>query len=221
MDDGLLEFANTKNRILSLREKLHHHNHCYYVKDDPDISDAAYDRMFRELQELEAAHPEFASPDSPTQRVGAPPSTELKTVRRSVPMLSINNAFSDSDIHEFDKRVKRHLQSDKPVTYTVELKLDGIAVELVYQDGVLTQGTTRGDGNTGEVITPNLKTINTVPLVLRNEDSVPPPGLLEVRGEVVMTKEGFAGLTLCLPMPEMPRQGLSDSWIHPLPPPAP
>ncbi len=194
MGDDLFEFADVKNRILSLRESLHHHNHQYYVKDDPEISDAAYDRMFRELQDLEAAHPEFASPDSPTQRVGAPPATELSTVRRSIPMLSINNAFTDDDIFDFDKRIRRHLDSDVTIFYTVELKLDGIAVELTYEDGILSLGTTRGDGITGEVITPNLKTIGTIPIVLRQSDNLPLPRLLEVRGEVVMTKEGFARL---------------------------
>ena len=194
MDDGLLEFADIQNRILSLRKTLHHHNYLYYVKNDPEISDAAYDRMFRELQDLEAAHPEFASADSPTQRVGAAPAQELSTVRRSIPMLSINNAFTDEDILDFDRRVRRHLQTDEPVLYTVELKLDGIAVELVYENGTLTLGTTRGDGLTGEVITANLKTIGTIPIVLQRPEKSAPPELIEVRGEVVMTKEGFARL---------------------------
>ena len=194
MDDGLLEFADIQNRIVSLRKALHHHNFLYYVKNDPEISDAAYDRMLRELQDLEAAHPEFVSADSPTQRVGAPPATELSTVRRSIPMLSINNAFTDEDIFDFDRRVRRYLQTDDPVNYTVELKLDGIAVELVYENGVLSLGTTRGDGLTGEVITANLKTIGTIPIVLRHPDKTPPPELVEVRGEVVMTKDGFARL---------------------------
>lgn len=194
MDDVLREPAGLKKRILALREALHHHNFRYYIEDDPEISDSAYDRMFKELQELETAHPEFASADSPTNRVGAPPAAELKTVRRSVPMLSINNAFTDADIYEFDNRVKRHLQSDGPILYTVELKLDGIAVELLYQDGALTLGTTRGDGITGETITPNLKTIGTIPILLRPGDSSPPPRLIEVRGEVIMTKDGFARL---------------------------
>ena len=194
MDDGLLKFADIQNRILSLRKALHHHNYLYYIKNDPEISDAAYDLLFRELQDLEAAHPELASVDSPTQRVGAPPATELSTVRRSIPMLSINNAFSDEDIFDFDRRVRRHLQTDDPILYTVELKLDGIAVELVYQNGILSLGTTRGDGLTGEVITANLKTIGTIPIVLRQGDKSPPPELIEVRGEVVMTKEGFSRL---------------------------
>lgn len=194
MGEDLFEFADIKNRILSLRKALHYHNHMYYGKDDPEISDAAYDRMFRELQALEAAHPEFAADDSPTQRVGASPSTELSTFRRSIPMLSINNAFTDDDIYEFDSRIRRHLGADTPIRYTVELKLDGIAVELIYKDGLLTLGATRGDGVTGEVITPNLKTISTIPIVLQQETHPSPPRLLEVRGEVIMTKEGFSRL---------------------------
>lgn len=194
MDDGLNGTGDIGHRIQSLRESLHYHNYRYHVADDPEISDAAYDRMFKELLELEAAHPEFASPDSPTARVGALPSTALQSVRRSVPMLSINNAFSDDDIFEFDKRLRRHLQTDGPIRYTVELKLDGIAVELVYHDGLLTQGTTRGDGLVGEVITSNLKTIGSIPLRLRSQDDQPPPRLLEVRGEVIMTKAGLTRL---------------------------
>ncbi|MEW6078910.1 MAG: NAD-dependent DNA ligase LigA [Thermodesulfobacteriota bacterium] len=194
MDDGVKDPADIKNRIQALREALRHHNYRYYVQDDPEISDAAYDRMFRELQELETAHPEFASADSPTSRVGAPPDAALKTVRRSVPMLSINNAFTDADIYDFDKRVRKHLRSDDPIRYTMELKLDGIAVELVYQDGMLIQGTTRGDGVTGEVITANLKTIKTIPGLLRRQDNSFPPQRLEVRGEVIMTRDGFSRL---------------------------
>ncbi len=194
MNDGLKELADIRNRIMFLREALHYHNFRYYIKDDPEISDAAYDRMFKELQALETAYPEFASADSPTSRVGAPPVSELSTVRRSIPMLSINNAFTDTDIFEFDKRVRRHLQSDKPIRYTVELKLDGIAVELAYRNGTLTLGTTRGDGITGENITPNLKTIGTIPMMLRQSEDLPLPRLIEVRGEVIMTKDGLARL---------------------------
>src|SRR6056297_905794 len=180
-------------RIEFLRRELRRHNHLYYVEDNPEISDAAYDKMFRELQALEAVHPEVASADSPTARVGAPPVSKLETASRFVPMLSIGNAFSDTELTEFDRRIRRFLKTDETVSYMVEAKLDGTAVELVYENGWLTQGTTRGDGVTGEIVTPNLKTIGSVPLRL-DVSGENPPSLIEVRGEVIMPAEGFAEL---------------------------
>ncbi|MDY6903207.1 MAG: NAD-dependent DNA ligase LigA [Thermodesulfobacteriota bacterium] len=184
-----------KHRIFELRNALHRHNHLYYIKDNPEISDAEYDRMLEELRTLEIQHPDLASPDSPTARVGASPVQDgLETVRRDIPMLSINNAFSEQDIIEFDNRVKRFLKTDDPITYIAEPKFDGIAVELVYENGGLTLGTTRGDGVTGEVITQNIKTIRTVPLRLQESTDTSVPAYIAVRGEVIMPHDGFERL---------------------------
>ncbi|MFP4039588.1 MAG: NAD-dependent DNA ligase LigA [Desulfosudaceae bacterium] len=187
--------SSAEARVRQLRRELHRHNHLYYIEDNPEISDAAYDQLFKELQELEAEHPALASFDSPTVRVGAPPVSSLETAVRSIPMLSIGKAFSEAEILEFDQRLKRHLKNEAAdIKYSVEPKLDGTAVELVYRNGYLEQGTTRGDGITGEIITPNLKTIRTIPLMLRNSEAVPIPSLIEVRGEVIITRAGFEKL---------------------------
>ena len=178
-------------KIEHLRVELHHHNYRYYVLDDPEISDGEYDRLMQELIQLEQAHPEFASADSPSARVGAPPLERFETIAHTVPMLSLDNAFADSDIVEFDRRVKRNLKIEDDIIYTAEPKMDGVAVELVYEDGRLTTASTRGDGVTGEVITTNVKTINTVPLILQNENTTGLPGRLEVRGEVFIGIEEF------------------------------
>ncbi len=183
------ETSSAIHRIEELRNALHQHNYRYYVLDDPDLSDAEYDRMMRELKELEAAHPELASPDSPTSRVGAAPLDKFDTVAHSIPMLSLDNGFDDNDILDFDKRVKRHLDSEEPILYTAEPKLDGVAVELVYEAGRLIMASTRGDGMTGEVITSNVRTIRSVPLLLHEQVS-----RLEVRGEVFISLEGFKRL---------------------------
>ena len=181
-------------QVETLRKALHYHNHRYYVLDDPEISDAAYDRMMQELMALEAAHPELDSPDSPTRRVGAPPLSQFDTVRHSVPMLSLDNAFNDADMADFDKRVRKLLETGDAIRYTAEPKLDGLAVELVYEKGRLVMASTRGDGVTGEVITENVRTIRSVPLVLQPEGDQVVPGLLEVRGEVFISHEGFRRL---------------------------
>ncbi len=178
---------SARHRHRELSTVLHHHNYCYYVLDRPEITDAEYDRLFRELQELERAHPELLSPDSPSQRVGAAPLDRFEPLRHSLPMLSLENAFSADEIREFDARVKRFLARDSDLHYVCEMKLDGVAVELVYRDGRLVAGATRGDGSTGETITANLRTIPSLPLVLR----CPAPALLEVRGEVFMEKKEF------------------------------
>lgn len=178
-------------RAAELRERLHHHNYRYYVLDDPEISDADYDRLLRELQEIEAAHPELVTADSPTQRVGAPPLEKFGTGRHAVPMLSLENAFDAEEMAEFDRRVRERLDLDGDVDYCAEPKLDGLAVSLLYEAGVFVRGLTRGDGVTGEDVTVNLRTLDSLPLRLRGNA---PPDRLEVRGEVFMPKEGFERL---------------------------
>ncbi len=182
------------DRAAFLKKELHRHNYRYFVLDDPEISDAAYDRMTQELIAIEQAHPELADPDSPTARVGSPPLDKFETVRHSIPMLSLDKGFSEADLRAFDQRVKRGLGLAEELLYTVELKLDGIAVELIYENGKLTMAATRGDGEVGEVITPNIKTISSVPLMLYVPADRQPPERLEVRGEVFITRENFKAL---------------------------
>ena len=182
--------AEIRRRVEALRQEIEHHNYLYYVLDQPEISDAEYDRLMRELQELEAKYPELVTPDSPTQRVGAAPRKEFGEVRHEVPMLSLNNAFSDEEAIEFDRRA-REILGVEIIDYAVEPKLDGLAVSLMYQDGRLVQGATRGDGYAGEDVTANVRTIKAIPLHLRGSGW---PATLEVRGEVIMTKEGFEKL---------------------------
>lgn len=160
--------------------------------DDPVLPDAEYDRLFRELQDLEQAHPELLTADSPTQRVGGAPLEGFESVRHAVPMLSLANAFDDDELRDFDRQVRERLESDESdVTYVAEAKLDGLAVSLRYENGVFVQGATRGDGNTGENVTANLRTIAAIPLRLRGNE---PPEVLEVRGEVYMTHQSFAAI---------------------------
>ncbi|MFO7930904.1 MAG: NAD-dependent DNA ligase LigA [Thermodesulfobacteriota bacterium] len=184
----------TRKRAEELRQKLRYHDHRYFVLDDPEISDAEYDRMMQELIELENSWPQLAVPDSPTARVGSPPLEKFETVPHSVPMMSLDKGFDESDILAFDQRVKRGLKTDKDILYTVEPKMDGVAVELVYRHGVLESGSTRGDGYTGELITSNIKTIRSVPLRLQPPEDISMPGLLEVRGEVFMETTDFKKL---------------------------
>lgn len=179
-------------RIDELRRQLEYHNWRYYVLDDPVITDSEYDRMLRELQSLETAHPEYYSPDSPTQRVGGAVRSEFGTVVHRVPLFSLANAFSTDELLNFDRRV-RELSGQSQVEYVVELKLDGLAVSLTYEQGRFSQGATRGDGTTGEDITANLRTVRPLPLVLREEARTVPP-LIEVRGEVFMPKDAFLQL---------------------------
>lgn len=187
--------TDVEKEIETLRESIRYHNHRYYVLDDPEISDAEYDRLFRRLLELEQQYPELATPDSPTQKVGAKPLETFSEVRHRTPMLSLENSFSDQDIRDFDARLKRFLRDDSPINYTVEPKIDGLAVELVYEKGVLKVASTRGDGFTGENVTPNIKTILTVPLTLtQRKDATSLPDILEVRGEVYMELEAFENL---------------------------
>jgi DNA ligase (NAD+) len=173
-----------------LREEIERANYNYYVLNRPTIPDAEYDRLFRRLQELEARYPELATPDSPTQRVGAAPVEEFPEVRHAVPMLSLNNAFGDEEVKAFDRRVREGLGVER-VEYEVEPKFDGLAVSLTYRDGVFVQGATRGDGYTGEDVTANLRTVRAIPLRLKAKA---PPALLEVRGEVLMFKADFEKL---------------------------
>lgn len=177
-----------KDRVEELHNLLHQANHAYYVLDDPSIPDVEYDRMFQELTELEALFPELATPDSPTQRVGAAPLSHFEQVTHEVAMLSLDNAFIDDDMLEFDRRIHDRLKNDAEIEYACEPKLDGIAVSLLYENGILVRAATRGDGATGENITQNIKTVSSIPLKLLG-DNFPP--VLEVRGEVYMPKAGF------------------------------
>jgi len=180
----------TEDRVQALRDELHRHNYLYYVLDQPEVSDAEYDRLFDELAALEKQFPEFVTPDSPTQRVGAPPLQEFKTVRHSLPMLSLNKATSETEFLDFHRRVVELSRVEK-VAYVVEPKFDGLAVEVVYERGLLSLGSTRGDGTVGEEVTLNLKTVKSIPLRLRVREV---PERIEVRGEIIMNKEDFATL---------------------------
>lgn len=182
--------AKAEKRAVKLREELNHHNYRYYVLDDPVISDAQYDKLLRELQELEAAHPELLTPDSPTQRVGATPSAAFQEVRHAVPMTSMDNAFDEKEARAWNERVCRGLEKDV-VTYTAEPKYDGTSVSLRYEDGVMIRAGTRGDGATGEDITSNVRTVRTIPLHLQGKGW---PATLEVRGEIVIPKKEFVRL---------------------------
>ncbi len=171
---------------------LNHHAHLYYVLDAPKVPDEQYDRWFRELQELEEAHPEFVRPDSPTQRVGAAPLEAFGTVRHALPMLSLDNAFSEDELREFDARLKRYLDVgvDSDLEYVCELKIDGLAISLTYENGVFVRGSTRGDGRVGEDVTQNLRTVRSLPLRLGGD----PPPAIEVRGEAFMNLDEFRRL---------------------------
>ena len=165
-----------------LRRELELHNYRYHVLDDPTISDAEYDTLFRRLVALEAQYPELRDPHSPTQKVGAPSLTEFAQVRHSIPMLSLANVLSREEMQEFQARIQRFLKSGASLEYVAEAKIDGVAVELVYENGKLVVGSTRGDGVTGEDITQNLKTVRSIPLTLLPHTQHPMPRLLEVRG---------------------------------------
>jgi DNA ligase (NAD+) len=179
-------------RIAALTAELNRHSFNYHVKDAPTIPDAEYDRLFAELQALEAAHPEAVASDSPTLRVGGAPIAEFRQVIHTVPMLSLNNAFSSEDVDNFDRRVREGLGVDE-VTYTAELKYDGLAISLRYENGLFVQAATRGDGSTGEDVTVNIRTVRNIPLRLHGAaDAL--PAVLEVRGEVLMLKAEFAAL---------------------------
>ncbi|HBL22971.1 MAG TPA: DNA ligase (NAD(+)) LigA, partial [Deltaproteobacteria bacterium] len=169
----------TEKRIYQLRKELEHHNYQYYVLDSPVVTDQEYDNLLRELARLEDEFPEFADPNSPTQRVGARPLDAFTSVPHSVPMLSLQNAMTEEEVRDFHKRVTKLLGMDD-VEYVMEVKIDGLAVELVYIDGVFTLGSTRGDGYVGEDVTQNLRTIRAVPMRLRTDENTPLPERLEV-----------------------------------------
>jgi DNA ligase (NAD+) len=173
-----------------LRSEIERHNELYYAKDAPEITDAEYDRLFRELVALEQAHPELAVPDSPTQRVGSAPLPEFAEVRHRTPMLSLGNAFDEEEVRAFDRRVRETLGVDE-VEYAAEPKFDGLAISLTYRGGLFLQGATRGDGATGEDVTPNLRTVRSIPLRLPEAEDT---GDLEVRGEVLYYRRDFERL---------------------------
>jgi DNA ligase (NAD+) len=182
-----------EEQVKQLRKEIEYHNYRYYVLNDPQISDAEYDTLMRQLEEIERRYPVLRTPNSPTQRVGAPPLEEFGTVSHTIPMLSLANAMEEGDVVEFDKRIKRFLKTNGEIAYVAEPKLDGIAVELVYERGEFTVGSTRGDGVTGEDVTQNLRTIRTIPLHLIEREARPPERL-EVRGEVYMEVDDFKEL---------------------------
>jgi DNA ligase (NAD+) len=177
-------------RITALRLQIEEANYRYYVLDDPTLPDSEYDRLMRELEGLESAHPEMACAASPTQRVGNRPSQKFDQVQHSVEMLSLNNAFTDQEVGDFIDRISRETGDEAPF-FSVEPKLDGLAVSLRYEHGVLVRGATRGDGSTGEDVTANLRTIACIPLQLRRSTELAMPSVLDVRGEVFMPKAGF------------------------------
>jgi DNA ligase (NAD+) len=176
-----------EKRIRELVEQLNHHNHLYYIESRPTISDREFDKLLAELIELEKAHPQFASPDSPTQRVGGDVQTALKSVKHAVPMMSIDNTYNEEEVRAFDDRVRKALDGESP-TYVLEPKIDGTSISLRYENARLVQAATRGRGNVGDDVTVNARTIGAIPLVLRGKDI---PGILEVRGEVYMDNEDF------------------------------
>jgi DNA ligase (NAD+) len=182
--------ADILTRVAELREQINLHNYHYYVLDTPIIPDAEYDRLLAELRSLERAHPELITPDSPTQRVGATPLSSFAQVHHALPMLSLDNAFTEEEVRDFDRRIRERLEAGS-ITYAAEPKLDGLAISLRYEEGVLVCGATRGDGFTGEDITHNIRTIHSIPLRLRGNDY---PPILEVRGEAFMPKRGFEAL---------------------------
>lgn len=182
---------SVQDKITQLQTTLRHHEYQYHVMDAPEVPDAEYDRLMRELRELEQAHPELITPDSPTQRVGAAPLSAFGQVRHEVPMLSLDNAFDEESYLAFYKRVKDRLKNSDDITFCCELKLDGLAVSLLYENGLLVRAATRGDGTTGENITVNVRTIRAIPLKLKGDNI---PSRVEIRGEVFMPQAGFEAL---------------------------
>src|SRR3954447_7090877 len=180
-----------QRRLDELREQVDHHLHSYHVLDEPEISDTEYDRLFDELKALEDEHPDLITPDSPTQRVGAPPSERFQKVQHLTPMGSLEKVTDDESLVKWADDVRKRLDSDEPVAYVIEPKIDGLAVNLTYEAGRLVRGATRGDGVQGEDVTANLRTIPSVPLKMRGNRV---PGVVEVRGEVYMPLAGFREL---------------------------
>lgn len=208
------ESSEVSREIERLRSEIRHHAHLYYVLDSPEITDSEYDRLYRHLEDLERQYPHFISPDSPTQRVGGQPVDKFDQVPHALPMLSLSNIFSEQELMDFDARTRKALGSSEELCYVVEPKLDGIAIELVYENGALVTGATRGDGLTGEDVTSNIKTIKTVPLRLAEHGLIPP--LAEIRGEIFMNRSDFDSLNqerdeLGLPSFANPRNATAGS----------
>ncbi|AFU97303.1 NAD-dependent DNA ligase LigA [Simiduia agarivorans] len=183
--------SDQKQTYEELKQALNYHSYRYYVLDDPQLPDSEYDRLMQQLQAIEAEHPDWITADSPSQRVGAQPMAAFSQVQHKLPMLSLDNAFNEEDMRDFNKRLQSLLKSAEPIEFACEPKLDGIAVSLMYENGLLVQAATRGDGSVGEDITANVRTIGSVPLKLMGGDF---PALLEVRGEIYMPKAGFEAL---------------------------
>lgn len=190
-EQSTLTFDQASLEAATLRDQLNHHNYLYYSLDAPEVLDSEYDRLLRHLQDLEQRFPGLQSVDSPTQRVGSAPLSAFEQVEHKVPMLSLDNAFNDDELSDFDRRVRSRLDDSRDITYVCEPKLDGVAVSLLYRDGVLVQGATRGDGYRGENITANVRTIASIPLRLQGEGF---PSVLEVRGEIYLPRAGFDAL---------------------------
>jgi DNA ligase (NAD+) len=185
---------DVQKRLDELRDEVNHHLYRYHVLDEPEVSDAEYDRLYDELKTLEEEHPDLITPDSPTQRVGAPPSERFQKVEHLTPMGSLEKVTDDESLFKWAEDVRKRLDSDEPVAYVIEPKIDGLAVSLTYEDGLLTRGATRGDGIQGEDVTVNLKTIRAIPLALRLAGAHRPPAVVEVRGEVYLPLSGFREL---------------------------
>ena len=182
-------------KYISIQKKIRSHDYEYYILDDPSISDHEYDKLFRELKQIEFEHPDWVTPESPSQRVGIKPENDFATFKHFQPMLSLANAFNEEDLKNFHDRILKNLNTDKQIDYFCEPKMDGAAVSLIYEEGILVRGVTRGDGNLGEDITSNIRTIRSIPLTLKeSENSF--PDLLEVRGEVFIRKSDFDALNL-------------------------
>jgi DNA ligase (NAD+) len=179
-------------RLNELRPEIDRHNYLYYIENNPEISDAEFDKLMEELKSLESRYPELITPDSPTHRIGGYVAEGFKSVKHIIPMMSIDNVTDDKGAYEFEKRVKKIVETPSDIEYVVEPKFDGVSASLRYEDGILSQAATRGDGKVGEDITVNIKTIKSIPLRLKSKNGI--PGTLEVRGEVVINKESFKKL---------------------------
>src|SRR5688572_71965 len=185
--------ASHRARAAELREALTRASYEYYILDQPTLSDPEYDRLFRELRGLETDFPELLTPDSPTLRIGAPPSSKLEKTPHLAPMLSLDNAFNFAELQAWETRNSRIAEEVRTAGYVAECKMDGLSVSLTYENGILVRGATRGDGIIGEDVTKNLRTIREIPLRLRDGAS-PPPALIEIRGEAFMSLSGFEAL---------------------------
>src|SRR6185436_17992727 len=180
-----------EDRLRELRDAIRHHEERYYIHNDPEVSDEEFDRLLHELERLEAEHPELVTPDSPTQRVAGRPVEGFETVDHLLPMLSLDNAYSESELRAFDERVRKGAGlGDAPAAYVAELKIDGLSIALTYEDGRLVRGATRGDGTRGEEVTANVRTIRAIPLTLRADESRP-AGRIEIRGEIYLPRASF------------------------------